>query len=324
MRKINVFIFLLLVFFTACNREIVLRKETVVSAPFNKEKIEEGNYTLNLYKIDYPSGMEGKQKFYTNINLFFKRFYLEEKKIIFLVDREYYDDYHRLEKYSLLKEELLLDKAASTLLDYEIELLREIAPVKIEKYKDTVQEYLNLQVAYLMDFLGESNKFDKNYLYTEREKNVYVNKLKDIRRENFELIKSLDIDMVLEINNPYSASEKSSRYFTERDIILSTTSKFDSELNSIEIPIYIRNIEVEDVERIIKGQDFIDNNVIIIENDRFKGYLHKKSFIFFIGGQEEFREYADYGINFEVKKLGLEEMLGTQEEFVISDFTGGK
>lgn len=323
MKKINVFILLLLVF-SACNREIVLRKEAVVAAPFNKEVVEEGDYNLTLYKISYPDDMEGKQDFYSNINLFFKRFYLEEKKIIFLVDRDYYDDYHRLERYSLLKEELLLDKPASTLLDYEIELLKNITPVEIDKYKGTVQEYLNLQVAYLMDFLGEGNSFDKNYLYTEREKNVYVNKLKDIRRENFELIKSLDIDMVLEVENPYSAGEKRNSYFTERDIILSTTSKFDSQLNSIEIPLYIRNMEVEDIDKIIKGQDFIDNNVIIIENDRFKGYLHKKSFMFFIGGQEEFREYADYGISLEVKKLNLEEMLGTQEEFVISDFTGGK
>ncbi len=324
MKKINVFVLLLILVVTGCNREIVLRKETIVTAPFNKEKVKEGDYILNLYKIDYPDGLKGKQEFYNNINLFFKKFYLEGKKIIFLVDRNYYYDYHRLEEYSLLKEELLLDKPASTLLDYEVELLRDIAPVEMEKYQGTVQEYLNLQVAYLMDFLGEGKDFDKNYLYTEREKNIYVNRLKDIRRENFELIKSLNIDMILEIENPYSAGEKGNKYFTERDIILSTTSKFNSELNSIEIPIYIRNIKVEDIDRIIKGQDFIDNNVIIIENDRFKGYLHKKFFMFFIGGQEEFREYADYGINLKVKKLTFEEMLSTEEGFVISDFTGGK
>ncbi len=324
MKKINVFILLIILIITGCNRKILLKIEVAVTPPFNKEKIEEGDYILNLYQITYPKGLKEKQNFYSNINLFFKKFYLEEKKIIFLVDKNYYDDYYRLEKYSLLKEELILDKPASTLLDYEISLLKDIAPLEMEKYQGTVQEYLNLQVAYLMYFLGYKEEFDKDYLYTEREKNVYVNKLKDIRRENFELIKSLNIDMVLEVENPYSANKGKDSYFTERDIILSTTSKFDSELSSIEIPIYVRNIEVEDIDRIIKGQDFIDNNVIIIENTRFKGYLHKKSFMFFIGGQEEFREYADYGITLHVKKLSLEKMLATEEEFVISDFVGGK
>lgn len=190
MKKMRVILLVLAVMLmSACSggeiisgREIVRRKENVITAPFDKEKIEEGSYTINLYKIDYPRELKGKQEFYANLNVVFKKFYLAEKKLNMLVDKEYYEDYKTLEEESLLTEESILDKPASTLESYEINLLRDMVSVEVDKYRGTVQEYLNLQVAYLMDFLGEGDKFDKDYLYTEREKNEYVDMLKEIRK----------------------------------------------------------------------------------------------------------------------------------------------
>lgn len=333
MKKMRVILLVLAVMLmSACSgreiisgREIVRRKENVITAPFDKEKIEEGSYTINLYKIDYPRELKGKQEFYANLNVVFKKFYLAEKKLNMLVDKEYYEDYKTLEEESLLTEESILDKPASTLESYEINLLRDMVSVEVDKYRGTVQEYLNLQVAYLMDFLGEGDKFDKDYLYTEREKNEYVDMLKEIRRENFKFLSSLDIEMVLEVEDPYSDNTvlEEGAYWNEKDIILATTSKYKGELSSYSIPLYIKNIKEKDIDNLIKGLDSIDNKVIILENSIYHGYTHKNNFIFFTGGEKLIKKYDKYDIEVEIKELKLKELLKVDEKLLISDFTGG-
>lgn len=320
MKKILLFVFILLFLF-GCQKRMVLRKKVIVKAPF--EKIDEGDYEITIYKIKYPKELEKKQEFYREMNSVFKRFYLEEKKAVIMLNVEYFEDFEYLKKNNILKEELIFDKIAATLTEDEISQLRKVVGVEVEKYKNTIQEYLNLQVAYLMRYLGIEDEFDVDYIYTEREKNKYLDIIKNERKEIVKFLEVLKIDILAEVDNPYEEDRRASYlYWDTKDIELSEKNSISDCLNKYNIPLYVKNIKEDDVQKIIRNDIFIDNTLLVIENSNYKGYVHGDKYIFFVGGGTEKKEYSAYGITIRLDSIELSELIFIDEEMVISDFTG--
>ena len=320
MKKYLFFVFILLFLF-GCQNRMMLRKKVVLKAPF--EKIEEGDYEITIYKIKYPKDLEKKQEFYREMNSVFKRFYLEEKKAVIMLNMEYFEDFEYLKKNNILKEELIFDKIASTLTEEEINQLRRIVGVEVEKYKNTTQEYLNLQVAYLMRYMGIEEKFDADYIYTEREKNKYLDIIKNERKEIVKFLEVLKIDILAEVDNPYEEDGRASYlYWDSKNIELSKKNSISDCLNKYDIPLYLKNVKEDDIEKIISNDIFIDNSLLVIENLEYRGYVHGDKYIFFVGGNTERREYSAYGINIRLDSIELSELIFIDEEMVISDFTG--
>lgn len=323
MRK-SLYLLMILCLFNACTRDIILRKNEVLKAPYNEKNLPKGVHEIELYRIIYPENLEGKQKFFEEFNVLLKKYYLKDKKINFLISEVFYSDLKSLESSFLLNEERIYDKPSSTLSEEEKKYLIAGYGRRIEKYSGSVQEYLNMQVSYLLNYLGKSDAFNENKLYSEREKSELIDELKEIRRENVQLLKDVNLEFILEIEEAYSR-QKNDVYWDNREFILKKNNNFDKKLNSFPIPIYIKNINDEDVKALIKEEVTINNKLIFIENSLYEGYKNLgTSYLFFKGGANKIKSYEDYEFIVTVKDIQLENMINLKDNTVLSEILGGK
>lgn len=323
MKKV-IYVLIVLVLFTACTRDIVLRKNEVLKASYNEKTLPKGVHEVPLYRIIYPFNLEEKQEFFKEFNVLLKKYYLKDKKINFLINESFYADLKSLETISLLEEEKIYDKAASTLSDTEMKFLLESYGDRIDKYEGSTQEYLNIQINYLLNYLGKVENFDKNKLYSEREKSELVDELKETRRENVQLLKGIDLQFVLELNNPY-AQKTEELYWDNREFTLKNSSNFDKKLNNYTIPIYIKGIKDDDVKALVKEEYKINNKIVFIENNLYEGYKNLgSSYIFLIGGSSKIKSYEDYEFNVVVTDIELKNMINLKDNIVLTEILGGK
>ena len=323
MKKV-IYVLIVLVLFTACTRDIVLRKNEVLKASYNEKTLPKGVHEVPLYRIIYPFNLEEKQEFFKEFNVLLKKYYLKDKKINFLINESFYADLKSLETISLLEEEKIYDKAASTLSDTEMKFLLESYGDRIDKYEGSTQEYLNIQINYLLNYLGKVENFDKNKLYSEREKSELVDELKETRRENVQLLKGIDLQFVLELNNPY-AQKTEELYWDNREFTLKNSSNFDKKLNNYSIPIYIKGIKDDDVKALVKEEYKINNKIVFIENNLYEGYKNLgSSYIFLIGGSSKIKSYEDYEFNVVVTDIELKNMINLKDNIVLTEILGGK
>ena len=323
MKKV-IYVLIVLVLFTACTRDIVLRKNEVLKASYNEKTLPKGVHEVPLYRIIYPFNLEEKQEFFKEFNVLLKKYYLKDKKINFLINESFYADLKSLETISLLEEEKIYDKAASTLSDTEMKFLLESYGDRIDKYEGSTQEYLNIQINYLLNYLGKVENFDKNKLYSEREKSELVDELKETRRENVQLLKDIDLQFVLELNNPY-AQKTEELYWDNREFTLKNSSNFDKKLNNYTIPIYIKGIKDDDVKALVKEEYKINNKIVFIENNLYEGYKNLgSSYIFLIGGSSKIKSYEDYEFNVVVTDVELKNMINLKDNIVLTEILGGK
>ena len=323
MKKV-IYVLIVLVLFTACTRDIVLRKNEVLKASYNEKTLPKGVHEVPLYRIIYPFNLEEKQEFFKEFNVLLKKYYLKDKKINFLINESFYADLKSLETISLLEEEKIYDKAASTLSDTEMKFLLESYGDRIDKYEGSTQEYLNIQINYLLNYLGKVENFDKNKLYSEREKSELVDELKETRRENVQLLKDIDLQFVLELNNPY-AQKTEELYWDNREFTLKNSSNFDKKLNNYTIPIYIKGIKDDDVKALVKEEYKINNKIVFIENNLYEGYKNLgSSYIFLIGGSSKIKSYEDYEFNVVVTDIELKNMINLRDNIVLTEILGGK
>lgn len=323
MKKV-IYVLIVLVLFTACTRDIVLRKNEVLKASYNEKTLPKGVHEVPLYRIIYPFNLEEKQEFFKEFNVLLKKYYLKDKKINFLINESFYADLKSLETISLLEEEKIYDKAASTLSDTEMKFLLESYGDRIDKYEGSTQEYLNIQINYLLNYLGKVENFDKNKLYSEREKSELVDELKETRRENVQLLKDIDLQFVLELNNPY-AQKTEELYWDNREFTLKNSSNFDKKLKNYTIPIYIKGIKDDDVKALVKEEYKINNKIVFIENNLYEGYKNLgSSYIFLIGGSSKIKSYEDYEFNVVVTDIELKNMINLKDNIVLTEILGGK
>lgn len=323
MKKITLFLFTLLLLL-GCNREIVLRKNQNMLAPYNEKIFPKGDYELPIYRLNYPKELKDKQVFLNELNVLLKKYYLGEKKINLLISNEFFLDLESLKSEALLQEEKVYDKQASLLNEEEISLLIKNSTKRIEKFKGTTQEYLNLQIEYLLSFLDKKKTFDENKIYSEREKSELVDEIKDIRKENVNLLDEVFIEFILEIEKPYELGQ-SNIYWDNREIILNNSSNISKNLSNYSLPIYIKGLKESDIESLIKEEYRINNRAIFLENKVYDGYKAlDKSFIFLIGGNRKIKSYESYNFTFKIVEIKLEDMLTIKSGLLISDLLGGK
>ncbi len=323
MKKTMLFLFTLLLLL-GCNREIILRKNQNMLTPYNEKKFPKGNYELSIYKLNYPKDLKDKQVFLNELNVLLKKYYLGEKKINLLISNEFFLDLESLKKEALLQEEKIYDKQASLLNEEEISLLIKNSTKRIEKFKGTTQEYLNLQIEYLLSFLDKKENFDENKVYSEREKSELVDEIKDIRKENVNLLDEVLIEFILEIDKPYELGQ-ANIYWDNREIVLKNSSNLSKNLSNYNLPIYIKDLKERDIESLIKEEYRINNTAIFLENQVYNGYKAlDKSFIFLLGGNKKIKSYEGYDFTFEIIQIEIEDMLSIKSGLLISDLLGGK
>lgn len=322
-------IIFLILFLTACSSRVILKKETPVKIPF---KIEKGEYVLNNYKLNYPLNLEEKQKFMEEFSDFLKKVILynkttnKEKKYIFLFNEMFYEDLEILKTEGNFKEEEIVLKTASSLNNEEINILKKMQKKELEKDNMTAQDVLNMQVSILMKTSKEEEKFEKNKVYTELDKEKIANEIKKNRKNLAELIEKVKFDFIIEIENPYEEKVKENiRYYYEKDIKVNVDSGVYEKLKDYTKTLYLKNLEEKDIDLLLSKNVTFKNKVIIIANKKYRGYtIFNGNYIFFEGGNEELEEYKGYKIDIKTEEVKLESIFQKEEINTLSEISGGK
>ncbi len=324
--KLAVCLVILLIVISGCtSSKIVLKKYEEKKAPF---KQEEGNYTLNLYHIKYPETMQEKEEFFKKLEIFLNKVFIQEKQYSILVSKEYIADYERLQKDGLLEEEKIFVKIASSLNSTEKKKLEELLDIEVKRHEGTIQKYLNLQIAYLKMILDEED-FDSEKVYTELYKENIINKIKKKRKNIIMINDKINIDYVVEIKDPYRKEDKgiakATEYYYNKEIEYGKLPIFDESIKTYKQPILLRGLKKHEISVLLDKEENLNNNCIILENNAYTGYRYQNSsYYFFVGGNEKIYEFEKYKIDIRVKEEEIENLLKFDEEYILTDFTGGK
>lgn len=321
----KIFLLLIIVVISASCNKVVLKKYTVEKAPF---KNEEGAYTINLYKIEYPENIKEKEGFFNRMDVFVNKVFIQEKKYTLLVEEKYLKDYDLIKNTGLLEEESIFVKTASSLTEEEKKKIEAITGIDVKRHENTVQKYLNMQIYHFKNIL-EYDNFDANKVYTELYKENIINEVKKKRKNTILINEKLKINYIVDIKEPYTKQDKlieeEAIYYYTKNIEYDKKRIFSENINSYSIPVFLRDIKKQDINILVDKEENLKSSCILVWNDYFKGYRYNKStFYFFLGGKEEIYEFENYKININLEVKDYEEILEFDEEYRLSDFIGGK
>ncbi len=325
-------IFTLIIFALGCDK-IVLKKTSAIQIPF---KIEKGDYSLNIYRLNYPLKIEEKQQFWNENDVFLRKLVYKDGQVSLLLNEEFFEDIKRIEEGKLLKEEEILRKTASSLSKEEILEIIEKSGFRIEKYHNTVQEYLNLQVSQLIEIINssllktEDINFEKNKVYTELEKEELINILKDKRNEMIKVMKKAKVYLIVYIDVPYKEEKQNNegKYYYTKEIKLDNdkSAYYLEKVKQYQYPVYIENLSEEDVKKIYEREKELKNKCVILYNKKYVGYkVFNGDFVFFAGGEEKKEMfYEGYNITIQKENITFTELLKKEDKVILNDFIGGK
>ena len=320
---IRKFYLVLFCFLILCGcSKIVLKKRVVESAPFKGEK---GTYEVILSRVNYPEGIFERAKFWNEFYAFSAKMLIAQKKSVLLIPEDIVRDLEIVKKGELTEKEGLFYRTASSLNDDEKENIRNILDVT-EKNKEilTTQDYLNMQVKIMLKILGNESEFLPEKIYTELEKENIVNKVREKRKMIKESLENSKVSIIVEISETYKDIYTKKQSIYKRDIQFYTKSSFSERISKYEYPVYLKNVNEEDLEKIFEGEMSLKNKVTFIDNLKYNGYKYKEGkYIFFIGGSKIYDQFEEYKIRFTVKELKFEDILSSEEKEGLNDIIGG-
>lgn len=317
-----------LIFFVACSSSIVLKKEKVESPPL---KIKEGEYSINLYRIEYPRTIKEKQIFMREFYFFLQKMIIyndvseNKKRYSFLFEEDFFDDLEDIKTKGSFQEEEIFLKTASSLSEEELINIKKLYGKRKYKNDLTVQDILNIQVERLLIINRKKDMYIKEKIYTELDKEHIANEIKKERKKIKELLEKVEIEFVMEIENPYEKKEiEKSTYYYEKDIKLNKESGVFETLSANKYPLYFKELKEKDIQKLLNKVINFKQETLIVSQKKKIGYLHfNNNFVFFEGGKEDIRDYDKYKIEIRIENIGLEEVIEKEEINTISDITGG-
>lgn len=318
------FILIIVLFNFGCEK-VVLKKTSVAQIPFKWTK---GNLKIQLYRIAYPSDILEKERFYNELDIFSTKLYLYKNKVSIVFNEDFLKDYESVKKGEYISGEEVLYKVASSLTEVEKQEIKRIVGKSVEQYKNTVQEYLNLQIYFWIKISGDETKYDETKLYTELDKEEIINRVKIRRMDLIKKIAKLNLEIVSEMNDFYNVKNQKKEYknyYMTKDIVFSKTYLYDLLTSKISYPVYITNLKKEDIEKIVKEKISFKNKCVIIKNEFYSGYkIDKNDIILFYGGTENIGDYKEYKIDIEVIDSDWERLININNSSSLGTIFGGK
>lgn len=313
---------LVLIIISGCSK-IILKNRVIEKAPF---KLEAGTYTIKAEKIDYPEGVFEKAKFWDDFYIFMTKVLVADKKLTLLLNEKFYKDYPVILNGELSESENLFQKVSSSLEAQEKEEIKKLAGKDIsEKKKYTTQDYLNMQVEIVIKILEDKDEvFEKDKIYTELEKEDIINKIKQKRKLISRIAGKAKISFIVEVEEPYKEIFEKKKSYYRKDILFYKKTSFSERVENYTYPVWIKNIELSDLEKIYSGELKLKNKAVIIVNEKRKGYSYSSgNYIFWNGGNEEKATFEEYKIYLEKEESSLEKALEKNEKYNFSDVIGG-
>ena len=308
--------------FSGCSK-IVLKNRVVEKPPF---KILPGTYTITADKIEYPEGIFEKAKFWDDYYIFMTKLLVNDKKATLLINENFYKDYTTILNGELSESEAVFQKVSSSLDETEKETLRKISGKDIKSNKKyTTQDYLNMQVEVVINILKEKDEtFKDGKIYTELEKEDIINKIKQKRKLISKISGKAKLSLLVDIEEPYKDIFEKKKSYYRKEISFYKKNSFADRIENYKYPIFIRNIEKQDIEKLYLGEIKFKNKSVIIKNEIRKGYGYTGgNYLFWSGGSEEKAAFSQYKIYIEEEESTLDKVIEKEEKYNFSDVIGG-
>ncbi|TDT68588.1 hypothetical protein EV215_1655 [Hypnocyclicus thermotrophus] len=308
-------LFFLILIIVGCSREIILRKEPLEKVPFKSELKNTGN-VIKIFYIEYPKTINEKNKFWTEFSNISKKLIATQEKRNIILTKEFFDDLKILTQEKIFKEEKIFIKIASDLTEEE---KKELVKYFKESEKETVDDYLKLQIKYWLTRLHKIGEFKEEKIYNEKIKNDLILEVIEKRKEQLKYIINANYNYIAKLDN---INVDSKIYFNDKNVNIEYESILKNQISKYEY-VYITNLTEDIIEKIYNKIIKLDKN-IIISNAKYKGYIYNDKFVFFVNGEKTVKEYNEYNVFIEIKSSSLKELLKYKNLITLNEFLKGE
>ena len=182
MKKRILIIFLLSVLgvMSGCQK-IVARRDSSQVITFNN-RLPKGEYVLKTYRLHYPETPEARDKFFDSLNNLMGKMVAHNKNITMIIPFEMYQDIINIGIREVRESEKIYFKPASELSQEERDIIDSKIKIEFPTNAGTIQQYLNKQVYYWLDYLKRGSEYDEYAYYTELDKMRIVDEVFDSRK----------------------------------------------------------------------------------------------------------------------------------------------
>ncbi len=228
--KRNTFVLFLLtmLLITGCQKLVARRDESQVAEFANK--MPKGEYTLKIYRLDYPETPSNRDDFYEKFTILMSKMVAHNKDINLIIPFELYQDIKNIGKRDVREAEKIYYKPASELTEEEKEFIDSKIDITYPENAGIFQEYLNKQVYYWLSYLKREKDYNASNYYTELDKMKMVEEIFENRKMISKTFEPIENDVIIEVNssNIEEAGKTGLPLYTE-----STFGKEDSILSSV-------------------------------------------------------------------------------------------
>lgn len=279
MKKICYFL-LCLFLFAGCDN-LVLRKDNSERVTFEK-RLPEGDYTLYMYEINYPSNQEDKIIFMSKFENFLKN-KVEgiENDINFILPKELYTDVQNVLNDNGIGIETSFFKSASFIDENDKRVInREVGFVKAPSNGGELQGFLNKQYYYILSLMNRESEYKSDFFYTEYDKRIIVMEYLKERESLKNILNEKKKDFLVAVEN------------------IDDLENYKNDM------VYLKNSA--DKENQILDSDFnISSPVLVIDSNNYTGYTVKNNSVVFFNGEngEELSYFRRYNFNVKIKEI---------------------
>lgn len=199
--KRNAFVLFLLtvLLMTGCQKLIARRDESQVVEFANK--MPKGEYTLKIYKLDYPKIPSDRDAFYEKFSILMSKMVAHNKDINLIIPFELYQDIKNIGKRDVREAEKIYYKPASELTEEEKEFIDSKIDINYPENAGIFQEYLNKQVYYWLNYLKREKDYNPSNYYTELDKMKMVEEIFENRKMISKTFEPIENDFIIEVNS---------------------------------------------------------------------------------------------------------------------------
>lgn len=198
---------------------IIKRKDSVQYVNFNKDYPTNEVNTINIYQINYPNSSKEKDKFLVDMNTLASKLLLNKSSINIIIPSDLLEDIQSINEEETFISERLYSKYAADLTDKDKNDIDNAINVGCPEDFGDIQEHLNKQVYYWLNYLGRAEEYDPEIYYSEFDKSELIEEIVEIRKNLIKTfyviqdnaiieINEKNLDLVYSLDNPIFISDK--------------------------------------------------------------------------------------------------------------------
>lgn len=301
-------------------KSFIPRQDLYEKVEFKDEKIVEGRNNIDLYEVEFPKDYYERIEFFEAFELAGKKMLLENKSLNLLVSQELYASLERFRKGEFLDDEGLYIKTASDLDTFQRAEIDSNIDVPVTERGGSIQSYLNKQVYFWLTVTNKEDEFDGNKIYTELDKQRLMEEVRNERKEFFQVLNAMRLSLVVKVEDPYADHSKGERYWASKEIDLFNPTGISRELQSIEAPLYLENLDEKDIRELLAVRGDFATPILILESSRLKGYtVSEERYVFYHGGDTLRGYYKGYDLRVGITETTLENLVTIEEGILLKD-----